>query len=252
MVKINDMNIEVYGKSKYRTSILAIGTWSPLFPADVKNIERMIQDAKISKMSVCLVLFYPKPGEILFDRSEARYDCVQAIINKLLELGVDKIIRIRMTKRDLEGNAHDFLRVMKSKYGIKKLYLGSHQSLGFATQGNKYAIRDACKLLKISIVYFQKSIQRDKELRSFKESIQIGDVRKMRTLLKRDAIWVNLGKKQYNIGWKVGLYIVDIYTKKGYFDSSLLRINKSPKISYFKWPPISNSNMLVFKSKVQS
>ncbi|WEK36077.1 MAG: hypothetical protein P0Y53_01065 [Candidatus Pseudobacter hemicellulosilyticus] len=243
------MHFKRYGEAQGPCSII-IGTWDPLILWDINLIKRFCRDAKARKQKACVVLISPSPREILSGQRKLTYDCEQSRIEMMREIGADAVLKVAMSKKDLDRSASYFMHRLRRLMPIVSLYLGARQSLGFQGLGSQKTVLALCQRMNIQVTIFRYSYQKHLQLTEFYKKMETASLEELQPLMRRAPTWFKPETDRIRINWPQGLYLVQAHGN-GKVQPGIVRVKTvQGKHTYFNWPANKEIRKIVFNTVV--
>lgn len=136
-----DVKVVLHGRHS-GSAIATVGVWDPLLPAHRQLFKRLAKSSYRNNMYSLVVVIDPDPGALIWGRSARPfYDDLNVRLQIIKSCGVDAVLVLHFTKRDLAASAWDFFEIVSSQVSLGELWLGADQSLGNGPEGSLETIQ---------------------------------------------------------------------------------------------------------------
>jgi len=127
-------------------AVAVVGTWDPFFSDHQELCRTLVRDAHARGLAAAAILLHPSPTRFIgsmFGADELPvYDDVQARIWRMRRCGLDAVVTVRLSGRDIDLGAAEFFDVVTGALEIDELWLGARQSLGRGPAGSQQTIAE--------------------------------------------------------------------------------------------------------------
>jgi FAD synthetase len=122
-------------------SIVVVGNWDPLGPAQRQLLRALVQEAQARSLHSAAVIFDPAPAFYLnVPGGWIEYESVETRVARLRDAGIDYVLRVGFSRSDLRRGVRELLDAVERRLCIRELWIGAQQSLGSGHVGNQSTI----------------------------------------------------------------------------------------------------------------
>ena len=169
-------------------SMLTIGSFDGIHLGHQKLITELVKSARQGNVPAAVITFTPLPAVFLRNIKNPFYISTLEDKYQLLEnLGVDILVTLDFNKELAEYSARDFMQLLNTYLGIRRLFVGQNFSLGRNKYGNIPTLIDLGKELNYSVEILDPVLINDEIVSSslIRSSLLSGDIKKANQMLGR-------------------------------------------------------------------
>src|SRR5579872_3708474 len=113
-----------------KKSIAVVGTWDPFISLHSELLQQLRHYSQKLFCNPLVIIFDPSPGQFLAGKANwPIYDDIKTRISHISHCGINSILLIKFTKRDMNASANDFFEVISTHTDLDQMWLGFNQSL---------------------------------------------------------------------------------------------------------------------------
>ncbi|MBY5993436.1 bifunctional riboflavin kinase/FAD synthetase [Ferrimonas balearica] len=123
---------------RHRGCVLTIGNFDGVHRGHAEVIRRLVALSRQYGVPATVMVFEPQPQEyFLKEKAPARLNLLRDKLDRLAELGVDRVLCVRFDQRFAQWEAEDFVQqLLVQKLGIRYLVVGDDFCFGRGRRGN--------------------------------------------------------------------------------------------------------------------
>ncbi|MGH2587355.1 MAG: hypothetical protein ACRDJE_20765, partial [Dehalococcoidia bacterium] len=124
-------------------AVAIVGTWDPFLPVHQDLCDTLVRHARERGLASAAILLHPNPFRFIVGPDAApAYEDVHARIWQIRQCGLDGVLKVHLTRRDVDLGAAEFFDVVTPALDISELWLGARQSFGRGPGGSRQAIEE--------------------------------------------------------------------------------------------------------------
>ena len=188
-------------------SIVVVGNWDPLGPAQRQLLRDLVREARTRSLHSAAVIFDPAPAFYLHvPGSWMEYESVETRVARLRDAGIDYVVRVGFSRSDLRRGVRELLDAIERRLCIRELWIGSQQSLGSGHVGNQSTIEveTAARGIGLRILGRPTEGMSGNPRRALSE----GHVIEASRLAGFQPVWSRPKGDVVALGWPAGRYVV--------------------------------------------
>ena len=190
------------------SSAVIVGAWDPVLPPVEKRVRLLAKRCRrTTGIELVPILLDPSPASILNPGWHPRFECAESRVARLLECGVPAVIRVALSKKDLEQGIRFFLDLLAAHTEVKAIFLARNQSLGGPTKGDPKTIASTCRQAGIDIL--ESGISSYKYKREAYRLYRRNAFHAIGNLIGRPLCWTGR-RDQLSLPLKPGRYMVRV------------------------------------------
>lgn len=173
---------------KLNNTWLTIGSFDGVHRGHQEIVRRMTEAAHGSGAQSAVLTFHPHPAVVLGKRNGPIYLTTPEYRAELLgELGVDVVITHPFSLRVAGLDAETFMRRVKERVGLTRLWVGHDFALGKGREGTPDRLREIGHSLDYQVQEFAPILNGDQPISSsrVRAALESGDIEQVNTMLGR-------------------------------------------------------------------
>jgi hypothetical protein len=125
-----------------RPALAVIGVWDPFLPKHEQLCAEMVRAAREQSLTSLAIVLHPNPPALIYGHCDyPMYDDVRARVWRLRACGIDAVLKLQMTRTDVDAGPSELLDTVLSAVPLAELWLGHQQSFGRGEQGARDTMR---------------------------------------------------------------------------------------------------------------
>jgi riboflavin kinase/FMN adenylyltransferase len=169
-------------------SYLTIGSFDGIHVGHQAILRDLVSQAREVDIPAVVLTFFPHPSVVLHGRTPSFYIMTPEEKSRaLFAQGIDIVISENFNAEIARVTAADFLNMLESRLGMKRVYAGENFTFGYGRQGNQKYLEEQSQIRGFEFVPIP-PVHIDGEVVSstrVRESLRIGDVERVSRYLGR-------------------------------------------------------------------
>jgi FAD synthase len=134
------MKTTLFGRIDH-PAVAAIGVWDPFLARHEQLCTTLAASAHARSLSSVAIVLHPNPPALLNgDQHFPMYDDLAARVWRLRACGIDAVLKLQMTRSDLDLGAAALLDTVQEALLLAELWLGQTQTLGRGEAGSRETV----------------------------------------------------------------------------------------------------------------
>jgi FAD synthetase len=217
-----------------------VGVYDPFLPQHQELILELVSSAHKRALAAVAIVLDPAPPLLLYGASEwPVYEDFQVRLRRMRRCGLDSVVRVRLSRKDLDAGAADLLEVVYSHFCIKELWLGERQSLGVGPAGSNSTISALADQHKIRLRRLP-TLQRSAKRIDVRQLLTSGHVAEARSAVGHPPVRSRPSSGRLRLAWATGLYrAIPLDRPEGVTTSTPLKVfvnAESTGLPSIDWP----------------